>query len=213
MKYLTTYIMQPEEEGISLLLQQYSCRGIPVCIACLCTCERENKEAGRKVTGQLLDWCRHFPWHKAVRRPEKWMARAEEELGEKTEKCLKQIRYAGEHRWSGEVKWKIILCIGEEILILGNGQAVYLLSMSLGRGSVRRLSGGFRGISEPGAGILLTTEGAVCPAEEKELGEVLRLSELEKEEQADRHLREFAKESAEKIRAAIMLLAEEDDYE
>lgn len=212
MKYLTTYMLQSGEEGTSLLLQQYSCRGIPVCFACLCTCGEENREAGRYITGQLYSWCRSFPWHKAVRKPEKWMEQAERELEKKIKQSLDYMGSKGMVIRSTKVNWRILLCMEEEVLMLGNGQEAYLLYMSLGKGIVKRLGNSFRGALEPGAGILLL-EKAVNQEEEKELGEVLQLSGLETEEQAARHLGEYAKKAAEKIPAAIMLLTKEDNYE
>ncbi len=218
MKYLTTYIRLQGEGETSLLLQQYACRGIPVCFVCICACNVKNEEAGRRFTGQLLSWCRGFPWHKAVRSRKKWMGLAEKELAEIARESTADIACSDMTRQgllpqSIRAKWKILLCLGEEAMILGNGQEAYLLGTSLGRGIVRRMNGSFRGVLEPGAGILLVPEGAVKPGEENKLGEALRLVGMETEEQANRHLREFAKKAEGNFRTAVLVMTKEGDNE
>lgn len=209
MKYLTTCIRRQGESGSSLLLQQYLCRKTPVCFACLCTCRGENGgQAGRYITGRLLDWCRRFPWHRAVRRPEKWIVTAQKELEREIGVSQKRLHGEGITGQSHTMSLRVLLCIGEEVLTMGNGQEVYLLGMSLGRGSVKRLGGSFRGSLEPGAGILLSADETAEADYSQELGGALRPSGLETEEQAARHLGEYMKRTGN--RAAILLIARED---
>lgn len=215
MRYLTTCVIQRGEGETSLLLQQYLCRKIPACFACLCTCEGENRgEAGRYFTGQLLLWCREFPWHKAAQRPERWLNRAEGELYAQIRRSMEKIKSNHMSAQNTAVSWRVFLGVGEEVLIMGNGQKCFLLSMSLGRGAVTGMKGSFRGRLELGAGILMTTNDFFSCG--KEAAEALPLSELQTEEQAERHLRELmgsAKETHGRAAAAILLAAKGDAYE
>lgn len=206
MKYLTTYIRLQGEEQTSLLLQHYVCRNVSVCFTCICTCTIENEKADRILTGRLLSWCRGFPWHKAVRRPKKWMEQAEQELAEAVRESMACLEHYKMESGREKVKWKVLLCMGEEVLILGNGQEAYLIGMSLGKGIARRITGNFKGILEQGAGILLTSEGAVISDDEEKLGEVLRLSGIDTEQQAGKHLTEYAKDSDGRFRTAVLVV-------
>lgn len=185
MEYLTTYYRrQGEGRGCSLLLQHYLCGQIPVCFACLCTAEGE-KDGGvcRIVTGRLLDWCRVVCWHKAARRPDVWLGRLEAEL-------LSILEETGaEHKGC---RLTLLLCIGGEILVLGGGQNLYLLSTLWGRGKAVRLPGQFRGRLEPGAGLLLASDSFLHNLEEECLEEALHLQEISTEDQAGRRLKELA---------------------
>lgn len=186
MEYMTAYYRRQEESGCSLLLQQYLCRQTPVCFACLCTAEGE--EGGgicRNMAESLFHWSRKVPWHRAAARPVSWLNRLGEEL---TDLLEEPTPAAACH----EIKLTLFLGIEEEILVLGGGQNLYLLSTSFGRGKAARLSGQFRGCLEPGAGLLLATDGFLKNVEGKSLEEALRLQEIKSVEQAERRLRELA---------------------
>lgn len=189
MEYLTTYYRrQGEGSGCSLLLQHYLCGQTPVCLACLCTEEGEGDGGMRPaVTGRLLDWCRTVCWHKAAKRPVLWMGRLEAELppllaevGADREGC----------------RLSLLLGIGGEILALGGGHNLYLLSTLWGRGKAVRLPGEFRGCLEPGAGLLLAEDSFLGDLEEKRLGEALCLQEIRTADQAERRLKELAADSS-----------------
>lgn len=185
MEYLTAYYRRQEESGCSLLLQQYLCGHVPVCFACLCTAEGE--ESGgicRNMTERLFDWSRKVPWHRATARPVPWLNRLEGELTDLLEECRAA---AACH----EIRLTLFLGIEEEILVLGGGQNLSLLSTSFGRGKAAGLSGQFRGCLEPGAGLLLATDGFLKNVG-KNLEEALRLQEIKTAEQAERRLRELA---------------------
>lgn len=203
MEYLTTYYRQQREGGgCSLLLQHYLSRQVPVCFACLCTAE-EGSGSGlcRSTAGRLLDWCRTVCWHKAARRPDTWFERLEGEL-------LSILEEAGtEHE---ELKMKLLLGIGGEILALGEGQNLYLLSTSWGKGKAVRLTGQFRGRLEPGAGLLLATDSFLHNAGEERLGEALHLQEIRTADQAERRLRELAEFRGRAAGGAILLIGKED---
>lgn len=214
MQYLINCIRRQGEGETSLLLQQYLCRKLPACFACLCTSKEESSgKAGRYFTGQLLLWCRRFPWHRAVRRPDIWLKRAERELAEEIRRSLKKIETEGLPGQNMTVSWRILLGVGEEILIMGNGQKSFLLSMSMGRGVMTQLEGSFRGRLESGAGILMTTDNCLDCCEE-EAAEVLLLSELQTKEQSERHLKELMNRvfEAREGDAAILLVTKENDY-
>lgn len=179
MEYLTACYRRQGEGGCSLLLQQYLCRRTPVCFACLCTAEGgEGSGICRDTAESLLQWSRKVPWHKAAARPGRWLERFEKELADLPA--------------AAGVKLTLFLCMEEEILVLGGGQDLSLLSTSFGRGKAIGLPGQFRGHLEPGAGLLLATDGFLKNVEGKSLEEALRLPEIKTAEQAERRLRELA---------------------
>lgn len=186
MEYLTAYYRRQEESGCSLLLQQYLCRHVPVCFACLCTAEgEEGSGICRNMAECLLGQCRRVPWHRAASRPVSWLNRLEGELTD----LLEERRAAVACR---EIRLTLFLGIEEEILVLGGGQNLYLLNTFFGQGKATRLPGQFRGCLEPGAGLLLATDGFLKNVEGKGLEEALRLQEVKTAEQAERRLREIA---------------------
>lgn len=200
MEYLTTCYRRQGEGGCSLLLQQYLCRQTPVCFACLCTAEGgEGSRTCRDTAESLLNWSRKVLWHKAAARPAAWLERFERELTDLAEAI--------------EVKLTLFLCIEEEILVLGGGQNLSLLSTSFGRGKAIGLPGQFRGHLEPGAGLLLATDGFLKNVSGKSLEEALRLQEIKTAEQAERRLRELAsprKFAVPREQAAPREIAEQD---
>lgn len=204
MEYLTTYHKRQGEGGCSLLLQHYLWGQVPVCFAMLCTSEGEAGEAVcREAAVRLMSWWRGVPWHGAAKRTGLWLNRREEELG--YEICLPGDRAA---------RITLLLGAGEEILVLGGGQNVRLLSTSFGRGRVRELPGQFRGSMETGAGILLATDGFLGSVEEEKMAEALRLPEIRTEEQAERRLKELAvhDRAGREPAAAILLVGKEEGY-
>ncbi len=221
MEYLTTCYRRQGEGGCSLLLQQYLYRQVPVCFACLCTAEgRKAKEDCRELAQLLLDWCRSISWHGAVRKPDVWLERAGRELEDIIENGAEASEdKRGEAQCSGRdsfeknaVRVTLLLGIGEELLILGGGQNVRLLNTSFGRGKVRELPGRLRGYLEPGAGILLATDGFLKNTAGESLSETLRLPEIRSPEQAKRRLREIAlrRPDYEESSAAILLVGREE---
>lgn len=198
MKYLTTYSRR--EGSGSLLLQEYLCRDIPACFACLCS---RNGEGGREITERLLSWNRRFPWHRAVKAPAPWLDRAEQELKEEMEQA---VAAAGSR---AAVIWRLLVCVDQELLTLGNGYELCLLSGSFGQGSARRLNGSFRGSLEPEAGILLAEEGFLESRPPQALAQVARCREIRTQLQADKRLKELAgsgRRQGEERQTAILLL-------
>lgn len=170
MEYLTSCYRQQAGSGGFLLLQQYQCRQTPVCFACIDGEQSDKKE-------KLLEWAGTFAWHKAARRPGRWLLRAEKELGELLD---------------GYQKGKLLIGIGRELLVMGEGGNVCLLHTSFGRGKLSMLPGQFRAELEEGAGILLATDDFMGANDRKTLGEALRIAEIRTAEQARRRLEELA---------------------
>ena len=211
MEYLTSCYRRQGEQGNSLLLQQYLCRQTPVCFACLCTCGgQRSREAARYITGLLLVWCRRFPWRKAVDRPDSWLERARKGLEREITRGETELRISGLLPEKQGTELTAILCIGEEILVLGRGQCVYLLNTAFGKGGAKYLEGTFRGRIEPNVGILIATEAFGGQLTERALGEALRPEELDTQAQADRHLAELGRTGGKEDHrnsAAVLLLA------
>lgn len=185
MEYLTTCYRRQGERGCSLLLQQYLCRQTPVCFACLCSMAGgEDNGTCRNLAVSLSKWSRTVPWHKAAGRPAPWLERLDGELKGLLEACGVTT--------NDKMKLTLFLCIDREMIVLGGGQNMRLLSTSFGRGRSLALPGQFRGCLEPGAGLLLATDGFLKNVEGKKLEEALRLQEIQTAEQAERRLKELA---------------------
>lgn len=214
MEYLTTYIRQ--EGGGSLLLQEYLCRDIPACFACLCT--REGEE-GRRIMERLLSWNRRFPWHRAVKGPALWLDRAERELKEEMETACgdsaavrarrAESVAAREADRPGRLLWRLLVCVDQELLTLGNGYELCLLSGSFGQGCARRLNGNFRGCLEPGAGILLAEDDFLENIPTQALAQAVRPWEIRTQRQSDKRLKELAesgRSQGENRKTAVLIL-------
>ncbi len=184
MQYLTACYGQQGEEGSSLLLSQFQCRETPVCLAYL-ACGRAHGEndSGEEPVGGLRLWCRQFPWMRAVRRPERWLERAEGEL-------VDRVGRPG----GGVFCHTLLLAIGGNLLLLGGGQPVYLVNTAYGRGCAELLRPGFRGSLETGAGILLATPAFAENLRLDLLGKSLCPAQLREEARAERRLRELAEQ-------------------
>lgn len=178
MQYMTACYRQQGEGTPFLLLSQFQCRELPVCLAYLAD---GIHFLNTDPVDELRLWCRSFPWPKAVKHPGRWLARAEKELAE---------RVAG----SGEdaSRYTLMLAVGENLLLMGKGQQVYLINTSYGRGYAELLQPDFRGILEAGAGILLATPAFTGNLRLERLGKALCPGELKEEQQMERRLRELA---------------------
>lgn len=205
MEYVTTYYRRQGESGCSLLLLQYLCRQTPVCLACICTAEgAEKARMCRDMAEKLKSWCRSVPWHRAARRPCRWLPRLEKEL-------LALTAGEGQTASGSGLRLTLLLCIGREILALGGGQNLMLVNTFLGTGRITPLPDSFRGCIEPGAGLLLATDKFIKSVGEQNLREVLRLPEIRTKEQADRRLRELLHDAPEEPMAAILLIVREGE--
>lgn len=193
MQYMTACYRQQGEGTPSLLLLQFQCREVPVCLAYLADGnDHEINTLNADPVDELRFWCRHFPWPKAVKRPGRWLARAEKELAE---------RVADSD--GGESRYTLLLAVGENLLLMGGGQPVYLINTSYGQGHAELLQPDFRGILEAGAGILLATPAFAENMRLDRLGKALCPGELKEEAQMERRLRELAEQTA------VLLVARE----
>lgn len=185
MQYMTACYRQQGEGAPSLLLSQFQCREVPVCLAYLSNGKYHGKNClSADPADELSFWCRHFPWPKAVKRPGRWLAKAEKELAE---------RMADSD--GGASRYALLLAIGGKLLLMGGGQPVYLINTSYGRGYAELLQPNFRGILEAGAGILLTMPAFAENLRLDGLGKALCPGELKGEAQMERRLRELAEQA------------------
>lgn len=146
MELMTGYYRQ-KEDSTALLLQQYVCRGVPVCLGCICGGEgREAGIAGGLFTGRLLEEFRGFRLLKAVEKREKFLGRMERQLYESRKRC----GAPGDFWIAG------ILCIGERFLLFSEGAArIVLCNAGFGRPALQEImGGGIMGGSGMGGGIL-----------------------------------------------------------
>lgn len=186
MEYLTgCYRRQTAGNGF-LLLQQYRCRQTVVCFACI----GEDARSGMREKMEM--WAQHAEWHNSVRRTRAWLAHAERELSELSEGCG---------------KYQILLGIGAEILALGIGYRACLLNTDFGRGRLSVLPNCFYAVLEPGAGLLLATDGFFGRHGMKMTGEALKTGELRTEEQILKRLEELAgeRENGEEQMAVLLI--------
>lgn len=197
MEYITAHYMQGE--GLFLVLQKYCYRTIPICVACIgIEPDRQKRE---KLTESLRIWTEHFPWRKLAAKPAAWKQEARMRL------CsLIQDSSA-----------EIVVCVKDDILLLRGSAphfqtdrflSAYVISGFFGQGHAKRLSGEFDGKIEPGAGILFADSDYLKQADEKILGQVLRLFGTVTEEKAQKHLSEVA-HGADGL--AILLIAREEE--
>lgn len=157
MKFISGYYRQ-KEESTSLLLQQYVCRDMPVCLGCICGGEnREAGMAGGLFTGRLLKEFREYGLLKAVGKPARFLEKMEKEICVCGDRCglVPDFWTAG------------ILCIGEVFLAFSMGRAgIALCNTGFGRPALCGIGeedgeGRLRirrGSMETGIGILLASE-------------------------------------------------------
>jgi len=158
MEFMTGYYRQ-KEDSTALLLQQYVCRGVPVCLGCICG--GENREAGMAAglfTGRLLEDVRGLDLSRVVKKQAKFMKRTEKQV----------YKYWESHGASADFWAAGILCIGERFLLFSGGAVkIALCNTGFGRPALCEIRGEGetdrqlwfrRGSMETGIGILLASE-------------------------------------------------------
>ena len=168
MKFLTADYWKQGGNNSALLLQQCSCRQIPVLFACLCT--GEDCRTGGYLSERLLQWFREKSIRNLTRRPEREIARAMEELPEVLTRASIELAPAGrelaradersvqegrELMQAGKKALKAgeesalgscgdfagIFCVGEQVCLFYRGeQGIYLANTGFGRPHIKRLS-------------------------------------------------------------------------
>ena len=164
MKYVTGFYWQQKERDIqgqeqaacgssaspkegslgnrnSLVLVQYSWKGIPLCFACLGG-GRGAERAGAYLTGRMLQWQRNLPWREMACQPERWLARLEKELLSLMDEIHSELlgsRVNG--NWEGNIDVAGFLGVGEHVLLFSRGLVeIYLLNMGFGRGHAHKIT-------------------------------------------------------------------------
>jgi len=194
MEFMSGYYRQKGDSG-AVLLQQYVCRGVPVCLGCICGGEsREAGMAGGWFTGQLLEEFRGFRMTKAVGNPEKFMRRMERKLYKCRESCedFPDFQTAG------------ILCTGESFLLFFGGKVnVVLCNTGFGRPAVHEMKGEEsergpwmqlqRGSMEAGIGILLASESFYRNILQEEMQSCLSVKEIHDSRQTQKRIQELGR--------------------
>lgn len=159
MKYMTGYYRQ-KEDSTALLLQQYVCREVPVCLGCVCGGKsREAGIAGGLFTGRILEEFRKISLSRAVKRRQECLKRMEQQLY----RCRQDWAAAPDFWTAG------ILAIGEVFLLFHEGAVkIALCNTGFGRPALQEIGGDDpvcgkgmqlqRGSMEAGIGVLLASE-------------------------------------------------------
>lgn len=196
MEYITAHYMQGE--GRFLVLQKYSARTIPICVACIGI--EPDREKRTKLAESLRMWTEQFPWRKLAAKPAAWKQEARMQLCALMQGC----------------KAEIVVCVENEVLLLrweaphlhtDRFISTYVICGCFGQGHAERINAAFDGRIEPGAGVLIADSDYLKRTDEKTLGQVLRLFGTVTEEKAQKHLSEIAQGTD---GLAILLIAREE---
>lgn len=189
MEFMSGYYRQ--EESTALLLQQYVCRGVPVCLGCICGGEsRQAGMAGGLFTGQLLEEFRGFSLLKAVGKPSGFLKRIEKWLYRCQESCIVPTDF-----WTAG-----ILCIGESFLIFTEGEVkITLCNIGFGRPLLHEIGENDRerrmqiqmGSMEVGIGILLASESFYRNVPRADMQNCLSVKEINDSRQTQKRIREL----------------------
>lgn len=192
MEFMTGYYRQ-KEDSTALLLQQYMCRGVPVCLGCVCGGEsREAGIAGGSFTGKLLEEFRKINLLGAVRRQPECMKKMERQLYQCRESFAAPIDF-----WIAG-----LLCIGEEVLFFYEGAVrIALCNTGFGRPALQEIGKDARvretglqlrrGGMEAGVGILLASESFYEKIPEEDMRSCLWVKDISDPGQAQKRLQEL----------------------
>ena len=223
--FITSAYWQQGHNDSALLLQHYQYGELPLCFACLCPGEGEDRgRAGAYLTERLLVWFRGLSWGRLTRDPEGRLQGLGNKLEETVERAGREMRDRGFLTKQEEPDLTGILCVGEHFLLFGQGSCqIWLLNRCFGRGYIQRIeesspirgNGSFlrQGTLQRGIGLLFATESFCSRVTDSELRECLHVETVRTQEQADRHLRELglrAREQGGSHMGAVLLLTEED---
>ena len=222
--FITSIYWQQGHNDSALLLQHYKYKGVPLCFACICAGEGEDKgRAGAYLTGQLLSWFRALPLSRLAGNPEKRLPGLETGLTERIERSKKELRVHGLLQEKG-MDYSGILCVGDHFLLFREGSCqVCLVNRCFDKGHFGRIGeesipegdGFFRqGILQQGIGLILATESFCSRLKDREFEECLHVKTVQTREQADRHLLELgcrAEELGGRHMGAVLLLTESEE--
>lgn len=193
MELFSGYYRRQEDNSVSLLLEQYVYRGLPVCLGCICAgAGSVGSRRGAEFVARLRDRFRESDLRRAVRQPEKWMM----ERGRELEREAVEATGSPE-----EVSFAGFLCIGESFLLFYRGcYGAYLCNTGLAGSAVKpifearqeREVFAFRfGSMEPGIGILLTVKELEKILPQSRLEDCLSVGEIRSPEQTEKRVREL----------------------
>lgn len=191
MEFMAGYYRQ-KEDSTALLLQQYICHGVPLCLGCICGGEgREAGMAGGVFTGRLLEEFRGSSLLKAAGTRVKFMRRIEQHAYRCWERCG-----TSEDFWTAG-----ILCAGEEFLLFSGGQVkIILCNTGFGRPALREIGGegvterkmwSRHGSMETGIGILLASESLYENIPWEDLQSCLAVKDIKDSGQTRKRVREL----------------------
>lgn len=198
------------DDSLSLLLQQYVCDGVPVCLGCICGGEkRESGIKGGMITGWLLKEFRRMHLRKAVSKPNTFLKKLEEKLKNYWEEhcALQDFWTAG------------IMCIGNDFLLFYKGAVQFFLCNTyFGHPSLQRIGEEGRngseelqfrrGRMESDIGILLASESFCRKLSPGELRNCLAVQDITDASQTQKRIKELgsaAEKKGGRNMAAILL--------
>lgn len=194
MEFMTGYYRQ-KEDTTALLLQQYVCRGVPVCLGCICGGEsREAGIAGGLFTGQILEKFRKLSLLRAVKQQPECMKKMERQLYRCREGCAAPPDF-----WTAG-----LLSVGEEFLLFFEGAVkIALCNTGFGRPALREVGGNDyacgkglqlqRGSMEVGIGVLLASETFYGSIPGEDMQNCLWVKDIREPAQVQKRLQELGR--------------------
>lgn len=196
MEFMTGYYRQ-KEDSTALLLQQYVCRGVPVCFGCVCGGESlEAGITGGSFTGKLLEEFRKLNLPREVKRQPECLKKMERQLYQCRESCAVPPDF-----WTAG-----ILCMGEEVLLFYEGAVrIALCNTGFGRPALQEIGRNDRtqetelqlqrGSMEVGIGILLASESFYEKIPGEDMGSCLWVKDISNPRQAQKRLQELGRQA------------------
>lgn len=206
MNLITAVYWQAFQNHSALLLQQYQCQCIPICLLVLCPGQNESQgRAGAYLTGQLLQWFRGQPFKRLTRNPDKYFPSLEENLEHFLGQLDEDLISGGLAPHLQSIPISGILCVDDHFLLFSSeGQRIFFLNKNLGHGHVQCLTdhtenvktaaGNLnicQGILQREVGLLFVTDTFCRQFTEQDIKECLYVDELHGEDQIQRRLREL----------------------
>lgn len=194
MEFMTGYYRR-KEDFTAVLLQQYVCRSVPVCLGCICGGDsREAGIAGGSFTGRILEEFRKSSLPGAVKRRPEYLKK----IGRQLCKCRESCAVSSDFWTAG------ILCIGEEFLLFCEGAVkIALCNMGFGRPAMYEIGGDDqaggkglqlqRGSMETGIGVLLASESFYRNIPREDMRNCLWVKEINDSGQVQKRLQELGK--------------------
>lgn len=209
MELMSGYYRQ-NDDSLSLLLQQYVCGGVPICLGCICGGEkREAGIRGGSITGWLLKGFRRMHLCKVVRKPDTFLKKLERNL-----KIYWEEYCASQDFWTAG-----IMCIGSDFLLFYRGAVrLFLCNTYFGHPSLQLIGENEqseseelrfrRGRMESDIGILLASESFCQKLSMGELRNCLAVQDITDASQTQKRIKELgsaAEKKGSRNMAALLL--------